>query len=207
MKAIYLTKTLLDSWQYFINSSDSNEEQAKESFFNCLNKIKTEPNPDMLRGLEFEKEIYDYLEGKEPLENTPDRVEIAEILKDALIQEPVMYKYGVYDKMEVYLYGNTDAIKFNTIYDIKRVRSYNPPKYLKSTQHLLYLCASDCEQFTYLISDGEDCYKETYCKSNRTSWELSNIILDFFNWLKTTGNFETYIKNYDAEEKIKEMRL
>lgn len=203
MKKMYLTKTLLDAWRYYIDSQDSFEESAKESFFNVLNKIKTEPTPDMIRGLSFEKEIYDYLEGIEPLESREDKLEIAETLKGSLIQEPLLTKFMIFDNnIEIYLYGITDAIKFNTIYDIKSVRSYTPPKYNKSTQHLIYLASSDCTVFTYLISDGEYCYKETYHKSDRIYQELRNIILDFLNWLKTTNNFETYLKNYDATEKL-----
>lgn len=202
MKKTYLTKSLLDSWQYYIGSQDSFEESAKESFFNVLNKIKTEPTPDMQRGLLFEDEIYKFLEGIEPLESGEDKLEIADILKGSLIQEPVMSNFMIFDDIEIYLYGITDAIKFNTIYDIKSVRSYTPPKYNKSTQHLIYLASSDCTTFTYLISDGESCYKETYHKSDRTFQELKNIVLDFLNWLKTTNNFETYLKNYDATEKL-----
>lgn len=202
MKKMYLTKSLLDSWRYYTDSQDSFEESAKESFFNVLNKIKTEPTPDMLRGLSFEDEIYKFLEGIEPLESREDKLEIADILKCSLIQEPVMSKFMIFDDIEIYLYGITDAIKFNTIYDIKSVRSYTPPKYNKSTQHLIYLASSDCTTFTYLISDGESCYKETYHKSDRTFQELKNIVLDFLNWLKTTNNFETYLKNYDATEKL-----
>ena len=199
---LYLTKTLLDNWHYYINSQDSFEESAKESFFNSLNKIKTEPTPDMLRGLSFEDEIYKFLEGTEPLEAREDKLEIAEILKGSLIQEPLMSNFLSFEGNEIYLYGITDAVKFDTIYDIKSVRSYTPPKYNKSTQHLIYLASSDCVTFTYLVSDGESCYKETYHKSDRTFIELRRIVLDFLNWLKTTNNFETYLKNYDATEKL-----
>ena len=202
MKKLYLTKTLLDSWQYFLNCTETNEEQAKESFFNTLNKIKTEPTPDMLRGLQFEDEIYNFLDGECDLENREDKTDIAEILKDSLIQEPVMSKYTYFDGMEIYLYGITDAIKYDTIFDIKSVRSYTPPKYNKSSQHLLYLSACGCTKFVYLISDGESCYKETYFKSDKTYFELNKFVLEFLNWLKNTNNFESYLKNYDATEKL-----
>lgn len=202
MKKMYLTKTLLDSWNYYMNCFDSTEEEAKESFYSCLNKEKRELTPDIQRGLLFEDEIYKFLEGKENLENRADKIEIAETLKDSLIQEPVMSKFMIFDGLEVYIYGITDAIKYDVIYDIKSVRSYTPPKYNKSSQHLLYLSASNCTTFTYLISDGESCYKETYHKSDRTFFELRKKILDFFNWLKMTDNFETYLKNYDATEKL-----
>lgn len=202
MKNLYLTKSLLDSWTYYINSQDTTEESAKESFLNTLNKIKTEPTPDMLRGLDFENEIYQFVEGKEPLESREDKLEIAEIIKGSLIQEPLMSYFLDFEGYKIYLYGITDAIKLDTIYDIKSVRSYTPPKYSKSSQHLIYLTCSNCTVFTYLISDGENCFKETYHKSDRTFIELRKIVLDFLNWLKTTNNFEIYIKNYDATEKM-----
>ena len=197
----YLTPTLLNSWLYYLNSSEDNE-NAKESFLNTLNKIKTEPTPDMLRGLSFEDEIYKFLEGKQPLEKRADKLEIADTIKGSLLQEPVMSYFTEYKDLDVYIYGVTDAMRANIIFDIKSVRSYTPFKYLGSTQHLIYLCATNCDTFQYLISDGESMYVETYHKSDKVYSKLRGIINNFLNWLEITGNMETYKKNYLADEKL-----
>ena len=77
MKNLYLTPTLLNSWQYYINSKDRQEEQAKEGFFNCLNKIKTQPTPKMLRGLQFENDVWSFANGQIATDDSTV-VEIAE---------------------------------------------------------------------------------------------------------------------------------
>lgn len=206
MKKLYLTPTLLNSWKFYLNSSASYEENAKNSFINCLNKIQTEPTPDMIRGLDFEKDVYEFLEGKLELVE-PTVYQVAQVVKDSIFQISLMRKFLSFEDYEIYIYGIADCINKNTIYDIKSVKSYDIGKYKGSLQHKIYLSASNLDVFKYVISDGSTVYQEEYNKSPKLELELREAILDFLNWLKINNIFDIYVKYWDAQEKIKEMEL
>lgn len=194
MKQAYLTPTLLNNWIYYINSAESYENQAKESFFNCLNKIKTEPTPEMLRGLEYEDKVYHLASGHQ-IESEDETIkEIAKIIKGGLFQVPLCKTLISYKGIEIFLYGICDALKQNTIYDIKRVSKYDIGKYLKSAQHKIYLVCSNADTFLYLISDGENVYKEEYFKSQKMHEDLKGSVYDFLSWLDTNNLLETYLE-------------
>ncbi len=194
MKQAYLTPTLLNNWIYYINSSDSYEEKAKEAFFNCLNKIKTELTPEMLRGLEYEDKVYHLANGYQIEASDITIKEIAGIVKGGLFQIPLCRSLINYKELEIYLYGICDVIKQNIIYDIKRVSKYDVGKYLKSVQHKIYLACSNADTFSYLISDGKNVYKEEYFKSQKMLKELKGTVYEFLNWLDTNNLLEKYLE-------------
>lgn len=200
MKKLYLTPTLLNSWQYYINSKDDQEDKAKEDFFNCLNKIKTDPTPKMLRGCRFERDVWDFSNGK-ILTDDKTIVEIAQIIKGGLWQESVQKELLTFFGYTIFLYGILDILKQNTIYDIKRVDKYKVGKYLKSYQHLIYLYCTNADCFKYLISDGLEVYKEDYCASNLNEHKLITGVLDFLNWLKANDLFEIYANKWKFDLK------
>ena len=204
MKQLYLTPTLLNSWQYYINSPISQEEQAKTSFINCLNKVKTEPTPDMIRGLDFEKDVYDFLEGKIDLIE-PTAFEVSQVVKGSMFQVPLMKKLLDFEDCEIHIFGIADCINKDTIYDIKNVRSYDIGKYSNSLQHKIYLCATLADKFEYVISDGSCVFKEGYNKSPKMEQELKTSILEFLNWLKINNIFDVYVNLWDAKEKLELM--
>lgn len=204
MKKLYLTPTLLNSWQYYLNANFSLEESAKTSFINCLNKIKTEPTPDMIRGLNFENDVYEFLEGKlEFIE--PTAFEVSQIVKGSMFQVPLMKKFLNFENYEIYIYGIADCINKNIIYDIKSVKNYDIGKYKSSAQHKIYLSASNADTFKYVVSDGDCVFEEEYNKSPKLEEELKELILDFLYWLQVNDIFNVFVGLWSADEKLEAM--
>lgn len=86
----------------------------------------------------------------------------------------------------VLLYGYADEIKGDTCIDIKTTGSYDFPKYLHNWQHVVYpYCLNkmgiECNNFTYLITDFNNIFKEDYRYNpkkqlNRLKAELNDFI-------------------------------
>ena len=106
------------------------------------------------------------------------------IVKNGLWQQSVKKEIKV-GNQEFLLYGRTDVIKRDTIYDIKFTSNYELGKFLDSIQHLIYLYCSDLPNFSYLISDGKDWWKEDYVNHEGVEGQIKSKISDFLNYLET----------------------
>lgn len=200
MHDCYVTATLINSWLFYMKSREEYEEQAKQDFLNCLNKVKTEPTEAMQKGIDFENKIR--LCDEQNLYSRTDIAvnEITDYIKGGLWQETVSKVVDV-DGLNVLVYGKADVIKMDTIYDIKRVKSYEIGKYSKSVQHLFYLFCTKLPVFRYLVSDGNSVFVETYTLNAYTEAMTKSNIKEFFDWLKITGRFETYLEKWKGEDK------
>lgn len=200
MHDCYVTATLLNSWLYYLKSREEYEEQAKEDFLNCLNKIKTEPTDAMQRGIDYENLIR--LCDEKDLYSRKDETvnEITDYVKGGLWQETVI-KYIDIDGRDVLIYGKADVIKMDTIYDIKRVSKYGIGKYSKSVQHLFYLYCTGLPIFKYLVSDGNRVFIETYTNNAYTESMVKTAIREFFDWLKATDRFDLYLEKWKGTDK------
>lgn len=199
MHDCYVTATLLNSWLYYLKSREEYEEQAKEDFLNCLNKIKTEPTEAMQRGIDFEKKIR--LCDEQDLYSTDPTVnEITDYVKGGLWQETVTKHIDI-DGLDVLIFGKADVIKADTVYDIKRVKDYEIGKYSKSVQHLFYLYCSGLPTFKYLVSNGKSVFIETYTKNAYTELMVKTAIREFFEWLKATDRFDLYLEKWKGTDK------
>ena len=200
MHDCYVTTTLLNSWLYYLKSREDREEKAKTDFLNCLNKIKTEPTEDMQRGLNFEKTVYhcDINDAVCDDDNTVN--EIKDYIKGGLWQLKVSKHVGI-DGLDVLVFGYADVIKMDTVYDIKRVKTYKTGKYNYSVQHKLYLYCTGLPVFKYLVSDGENVFIEPYTPNKHLEAEVQALIIEFFKWLQNTGLFEIYLEKWKGEDK------
>lgn len=108
--------------------------------------------------------------------------EIGEIVKGGLWQQSIKKEIKV-GNQEFLLYGRTDVIKRDTIYDIKFTSNYELGKFSDSSQHLIYLYCSCLPKFSYLISDGKDWWREDYNNHERVEDELKSKITDFISYL------------------------
>lgn len=109
--------------------------------------------------------------------------DIANIVKGGLWQQTVKKDLTV-GNQEFLLYGRTDVIKRDTIYDIKFTGNYELGKFLDSSQHLIYLYCSDLPNFSYLISDGKDWWSEDYHNHAGIEDELKSKISGFLDYLE-----------------------
>jgi len=109
--------------------------------------------------------------------------DIGDIVKSGLWQQSVKKEIKV-GNQEFLLYGRTDVIKRNTIYDIKFTSNYELGKFLDSSQHLIYLYCTGLPNFSYLISDGEDWWREDYHNHEQVKDQIKSKIADFMSYLE-----------------------
>ncbi len=187
---VYITQTLLNSWQYVLSSDADKVQDAYNDFINTLNKIHTPPNFFMERGIQFEQDCVD---GKVEV--------ISDLIKGGVFQATGTKVIEV-DNVEILLYGKLDCLKAGIIYDIKRVSKYETPKYFNSYQHHLYMeLIPEAIAFTYLINDGEQTYIETYRRDEVKP--MAPVIHHFFNWLKERNLFGVFQEKWKSKEKEK----
>lgn len=189
-----ITPSLYSSWYWYkkINS------KTKQDFLNTLNKVKEQPSPAMSAGIEFETAVMSYADGF-GASNEPCIIEFGELLQGASWQDVVKRPMTI-SGLDLLLYGKVDAIKKDTVYDIKVTKNYVVGKYEVSIQHLLYMYCSNIGNFEYLIHDGKANYKEHYNWSFGSSYDLlvsriSNMLSDII----ADNDFkEVFDKNWRA---------
>lgn len=179
-----ITPTLLNGFNYYRDHDCeycSESCNARSDFLKLLNKDQIEKTESMILGIQLEKEIYDYCENGVLTEN--EAVEyIGNLCKGGLWQQSVRKELGNF-----LLYGKADVIIGSKIYDIKFTGSYDVGKYFKSMQHRIYMYCTGINDFSYLISDGKNFFKEDYACANKKDVEYE--ILESINELKW------YLKN------------
>lgn len=186
MTKYLITPSLLGSFAWYL--SDESED-ARQKFLNTLAKVRTETTPAQQRGIDFEnniKQICDenLFDCQEVIDSIPQHeLEIAEIVKGGLWQQSVKKELKI-GNQEFLLYGRTDVIKRNTIYDIKFTSNYELGKFLDSSQHLIYLYCSGLPNFSYLISDGKDWWREDYHNHAGVEDEIKSKVSDFLSYLE-----------------------
>lgn len=131
------------------------EKQAYQDFLNCLNKIKTPTTEAQQKGIDFETMVYELTDGLEPCGDEVEAQgarEVADIIGKGGVWQQVLMK----ETDKYLLYGRSDYINRDTIYDIKRTSSYEEGKFLKSIQHQIYFAGADSlEHFKYVIAAGK----------------------------------------------------
>lgn len=198
-----ITASLLNSWAYiweckqYVREAESDTicyedkitdamKKAYDDFLITLNRIKTEPNEAMLRGIEFEDECY---KG-----NTP----VSPIIENGAYQIVGTKDIKVKD-LNILLYGRLDVLKGGIVYDIKRVRQYAPQKYLHSYQHGMYLdLFENAYKFEYLAYDDKDVlHHETYYRDEYRP--TKEVVKDFLNWLEKNNLLKLYKEKWRSK--------
>lgn len=174
-----ITQSLLGAWSYMFSCSEEFQEKAYSEFMNTLNRIPKEATKEMQNGIDFEKEVYRAAAGlprsvHPKWENGINKV--ATVIQDAPVQVKAQREVSVAG-LDLLVYGILDALKAGIIYDVKfSNKGFGSAelagKYLDSPQHPTYLfLVPEAREFTYLVSDGEDLYTETYTKENSRPFE------------------------------------
>lgn len=171
--AYLITPTLYSDYLWYINS-----EQDKAEFLSRLRKEPQETSEDMLRGIEFESNVWAACNGVESQDQVVN--EAAELLKGSLYQQSLSRKID-----DFVLYCRADFICGKIISDTKRVNTYELGKYSESLQHGISLvCMPTAEQFQYVISDGKNLYTEDYFRTATTEQDVMVKVRRMYNWLK-----------------------
>ena len=150
-----------------------------DSFLPMLRREKIEETPAMAKGIQFENDELKFLDG-------------------------ALYQTMHYKAIDEYIgvFGYSDFIQYDTIYDAKCTSNYELGKYKNSCQHLVYTYCTGIENFTYIINNNENIYFEGYRKDDI---KLFSILRQFISYLSLTGLKNDFERNYNIERKEKEI--
>lgn len=186
MQKFLITSSLLNSYSYYIGDDYKSPAESRADFLKTLSRERFEPNESMLKGIAFENRVSEFcgsiitsiaFEYDKPAE------ELAQIVKGGLWQQSVKKDLKI-GNQDFLLYGRTDVIKRDTIYDIKFTSNYELGKFLDSSQHLIYLYCSGLPNFSYLISDGKDWWREDYHNHAGVEDEIKSKVSEFLDYLE-----------------------
>lgn len=198
-----MTHSLLSSWLYAMKSSPyedlTSERDAYGDFLKTLRREPTETTQAMQNGIDFENMVTDIVNGADvdSEEKWYDAAsKVAKIVKGGQLQYKAKKQIAV-SGIPILLYGRLDVLKAGEIIDIKFSSGYERGKYFDSTQHPVYLeLIPEAYQFTYLITNGSDVWKETYRREETHS--MIPTIAYFLSYLKESGLWEEYAKHWEA---------
>lgn len=205
MDRFLITQTLLSSWGYMFNCYEDGQEAAQASFLQTINREPIEQTDAMRNGVEFEREVYKTAAGirRQPHPKWESGIQaVATVIKGAPVQVRVQRDIEVCG-INFLLYGILDAVKAGTIFDVKFVNKgfgslELAGKYFDSPQHPAYLYAlPEANRFEYLVSDGNDLYKEAYDRTNTRP--ISEIIAEFVQSVSAMGLLELYKEKWAAK--------
>ena len=188
MNKYLITPSLLNNFSYYLQDEFKSPADSRADFLKTLSREKFEPNEAMAKGIFFEDSVNDFCKGALKIEvKEPcywDCVKsIGDIVKGGLWQQSVKKEITV-GNQEFLLYGRTDVIKRDTVYDIKFTGNYELGKFLGSSQHLIYLYCTGLPNFSYLISDGKDWSREDYVNDGTVENRIKSMISDFMSYLE-----------------------
>lgn len=204
MERCLITQSLLSSWNYALTCREECGENAYAEFLDTLNRIPKETTPEMQNGTDFENEVYREAAGvqRTPHPSWENGIKaVATVIKGAPVQVKVQRELTI-GSTTLLVYGILDALKAGTIYDVKfSNRSFHSAelagKYLGSVQHLTYFyLVPEASTFTYLVSDGNDLYTETYIR--KTSRPFAEIAAEFLDFLEKAGLMAIYREKWAA---------
>lgn len=203
MERYMVTHSLLSSWLYSMKENpyaDASNE-LEEPIAEFLRVLRREPTPTteaMQKGIDFENLVTDIVHN---YGNRFDKwfdaaSKVAQIIRGGVLQFRAKREIQV-DGIPVLLYGRLDCLKAGEIFDIKFSSGYERGKYCDSTQHPAYLeIVPEAMQFTYLVSNGTDVWRETYRRDEAK--DIRPIIGDFLAWLRAVDLLELYKEKWLA---------
>jgi len=189
MTKYLITASLLNSYQYYIQDEWKSPADSRADFLKTLSRERFEPNEAMQKGINFENHINQLTNNLPSTFNDKGQeyiscvIAIANIVNSGLWQQSVKKELKI-GNQEFLLYGRTDVIKRDTIYDIKFTSNYEIGKFINSSQHLIYLYCLGLPKFQYLISDGKEYWIEDYHNHKGIEDELKGMISDFMGYLE-----------------------
>lgn len=196
MSRYLMTHSLLSSWLYTMKENpyeDATSERDPMSEF--LTVLRREPTPTteaMQNGIRFEDLVTSIINGHAA--PTVAWYAAAEKVATRCSGGVLQYKAKMpieVGGMNLLLYGRLDCLKAGEIIDIKFTKNYDAGKFFSSTQHPTYFeLIPEAQQFTYLASNGNDVWTETYRREESRS--IFPIISDFLDWLRTSDLMPVY---------------
>ena len=160
--------------------------------FGVLKVDKTKPGIIKYAGFEFEENIINEF-----------KKEVAGAIPQQKVEALIETQMGL-----VFIYGYADEILGDNCIDLKTTNKYEFPKFLHNWQHIVYpYCLNkmgiECNNFTYLITDFKDIYKEDYQFDGWNSiMKLNDALCEFIFFLETNKELITDTKIFGNQESI-----
>lgn len=191
-----ISPTLLDSFAYYQSIEDEEaSERSRQELLNRLRGVKAPPSSAMQRGIQFEQDVCDAIDGN-PVDSTRQLtpkhasiiLQVAQELNGSTRQSHV----GYWLDEETLIHGYVDFLLPRVIVDTKTTASYDWGKYIGNCQHLAYLTALNhlnYSHFRYIAvlfnRDGQalDVTWEDYYYRPQMLDELRARCGDFFDYL------------------------
>ena len=195
-----ITPSLLNSWLYLYRAFEGYEDAAFEDFKRTLHRERSVPNEAMQAGIDFENAVVAAADGAQAKNQCV--ADIADIVRGGVTQV-VLYQDKHIAGIDFLLYGRLDYIKAGTIFDIKYSKNYEVGKFLNSAQHPFYLeICPGAREFEYLISNGNDVFREKYRRSGAEllGRSLEDYIIEFVEFLRASGLLGLYFEKWKARE-------
>ncbi len=205
MDRYLITQSLLSSWAYVFNCWDGYEEDAMADFIRTLNREESVPTDAMLDGIAFENEVYKEASG---IKRTPHKTwesgiqKVAQYVRGAQYQVRVSRELTI-ENLTFLCYGILDCLQAGVISDVKyKVKSFGSLDlagyYLDSPQHPMYFyLVPEAYEFRYLVSDGQDLYKEEYHPAECR--DIRDIISEFIQSITEMGLLPLYKEKWLAK--------
>lgn len=203
--AYLMTHSLLASWLYLMKGNPfedaTTEKEPFEDFLRTLRREPSQPTVAMQNGIDFENMVNSIvLAQANPIyfdKKWEDAARnVASLLKGSQLQYRAKKLISCHD-IDFLLYGRLDALKAGVIYDVKFSKAYDKGKFIDSTQHPTYLeLIPEAYEFTYLISNGQNVWMETYRREETPS--IYPVLSDFVDWLQAVNLTETYKEHWEA---------
>lgn len=195
-----ITPSLYATYLNYVFSENNDDSQLLA----VLNREQLPQTPAMKKGIDFENEVYQYF--KNGLwSNSIDVNHTINLIKQEIYPNltdhefecknqligAIQYKVSKVLTENIEVHGVIDIITPMKIFDLKRVQSYSLGKYEQSIQHLIYMYATDIQNFEYLISDGSSVYSEYYKFDKISLGQLKHRINTMIDFLLSFEKYRT----------------
>lgn len=195
MSKLRITQSLLSAWEWSFKKDD-----GWEDFLRTLNREKKQPTQSMLDGIRFESVLNNVLNG-ETIPQDHEWYSVITEMSEELYgssQQVSLFREIDIDGETILLHGVLDYLKAGRIYDCKYSKTYHLNKYLNSPQHPMYMAlVPEARDFTYIISDGNYVYRETYPREIVPDIVLP--IRQFLSYLKQHNLYEIYEEKWRVQ--------
>ena len=218
MDRYLITPSLLNSYKWYVDSEYGNPEELRKEWLDKLRRVYGKTSEAAQKGIDFENNVEAYNENKYQLrildENAKEKdlkyddcvVDIANKVKDGYWQERLSKNITIKNNpfhpngIDFILYGKSDVIKGDTIYDIKTTKNYEVGKFQDNPQHAIYCYCADIYKFKYLVTDFKSTYEEFYSLNEKGCLEyITSLTNDFIGYLQyDTESKELFFENWKS---------
>jgi hypothetical protein len=185
MSKYLITPSLLSSYNWYISAEYGDPAELRKDWLQRLARVQTPMSEAAQKGIDFENRVRELIENKPTIlaNQKPEYIEcvinIANRVRSGYWQE-TLKKEIEFDGKNFLLYGKSDVIKEDTIYDIKTTKSYEVGKFQDNPQHAIYCYCADIYKFKYLVTDFKGVFEESYTLTKESALDFIHSLLSEF---------------------------